>query len=61
MSILLQTFSATRTVLKIGEDHSDNTSFSLGIFSHMKRLDQSARLKILMDYNLIYQYVDMIV
>jgi len=61
VSILLQTFSATHTVLKIGEDHSDNPSFSLGIFSHMKRLDQSARLKILMDYNLIYQYVDMIV
>ena len=41
--IILQiSIFATRTVLKIGEYHSDkSTSFNRDIFSHAARLDQS--------------------
>ena len=39
--ITLQIFFATYAVLKIGEYHPLFPSFSRGIFSHMKQLDQS--------------------
>ena len=38
--IVFQIFFATRAVLKIGEYPRIFPSFSLGIFSHMTRLDQ---------------------
>ena len=39
--IILQIFSATRAVLKIGEYSRILPSFSWGIFVHVTRLDQS--------------------
>ena len=39
--IILQTFFATRAVLKIGEYPRIFPSFSWGIFGHVTRLDQS--------------------
>ena len=39
--IILQIFSATRTVLKIGEYSRIFPSFSWGIFGHVTRLGQS--------------------
>ena len=41
VSIILQIFFATRTVLKIGEYPRIFPSFSWGIFAHVTRLDQS--------------------
>ena len=38
--IILQIFSATRAVLKIGEYSRISPSFSLGIFGHVTCLDQ---------------------
>ena len=39
--IILQTFYATRAVLKIGEYPRIFPSFRWGIFAHVTRLDQS--------------------
>ena len=41
MFIILQIFFATYAVLKIREYYQLFPSFSWGIFSHMKQLDQS--------------------
>ena len=49
---------ATRAALKIGRYHSDirHTSFSWGLITHVKRIDQSRERKYLMDYNYIYSF-----
>ena len=52
--IILQIFSATRAVLKIGEYSRIFPSFSWGILGHVTRLDHSRERKYLMNYNCTY-------